>query len=91
MTRTLISIPADSHFITGQGGKGKPILFRPYTQAEWDFLSQDKPWTNEICQRILDSPEEPGDVELDLGSDELNWELLMLINKALNKKWGVVL
>jgi hypothetical protein len=81
-----ISIRRKSHFINGGCGRG--VTFRPYLPEEHCKQFNGSALTFEQLWRIEGSPEEPGDVAIDLGTDKLNIELVKLLNRALANAEG---
>ena len=95
---TRISIPRMSHYISGTGKTGRGVLFRPlFTpeehEAQYSYPHKEGTFKSGLDARqeyrIECSPSEPGDVYLDLGTPELNDELVALLNKALAVRGGL--
>jgi hypothetical protein len=76
-----------THFITGPKVDGG-FLFRKYTPEEHEAFHFNNGVNAGAEYRLEFAPEQPGDVVLDLGCDELNEKLRGLLDEAL-QKWNV--
>jgi hypothetical protein len=79
-----IAMRENTHFIGGMG-VGRGFRFRKYTFVEHRAFSMKTQISPAQIYRIEFSPEQPGDVIIDLGDVELNEKLRALLDEALQK------
>lgn len=91
MIKIIVLPDLQSHYMTGYVPGIQGCRFRPYTVEELTVCINlekglGKGLSQQQLKRITEYPEEPGDVVIDLGNEELNHRFIDLLNEAIGFK-----